>query len=540
MLKLKPRYTRTPNWYVEFKDHLDIARRLPATADRSESETVGRMIERLVSCRIAHEAPTGDLAAWLESCPPSMLKRLVRMDLVDGRRLAAGQPLSEHVAAYKQWMLDKGRNRKHVATTIYRIESVIDAAGVKYWGRLTPEGIEQALAELQSKRGLTVQSRNAYLTSFKSFCTYMVRTAKASRSPATGVEPLPVEEVEYRRALTADEASRLVAAAAQGPARGNASSTGARAWHLTGLERALLYSVALQTGFRAGALRRLRVCDFKLDGKSPSVTLPGAQATKNKRTMTQALQPRTAETLRRIFAGKLPEAPAFRMPPDGMAELVREDLARARADWIKEGKTPQERAERARSTFLAETDEEGRRVDFHSLRTTTGTLLALLDVPRAVTTRVMGHASYTTTDRYYNRIDRGQRRSAVDLLPDLAPSIEHLAATGTDGTAQDFGRPIDRPPCGNMTKHDDEKPAMMQTRKDLNPHSNHVSGDLVSPGPVAELADAADLKSAGPNRAVWVRVPPGSPFRPAHRQSLSFRAHLMNTRNEKADVQRMI
>lgn len=35
-------------WYVEFRDHLERIKRLPAFTDKAQSEAFGRKIERLV------------------------------------------------------------------------------------------------------------------------------------------------------------------------------------------------------------------------------------------------------------------------------------------------------------------------------------------------------------------------------------------------------------------------------------------------------------------------------------------------------------
>ena len=47
----------TPKWYIEFKDHHDLARRLAGTVDKSSTAHMARQIERLVSCRISRAEP---------------------------------------------------------------------------------------------------------------------------------------------------------------------------------------------------------------------------------------------------------------------------------------------------------------------------------------------------------------------------------------------------------------------------------------------------------------------------------------------------
>ena len=450
---------KTAKWYVEFKDHHDLVRPLPSTTDKAGTEQIGRFIEKLVACRIAGAELPRDLATWLESLPQSFVNRLVKLDLLDSRRLAAGQPLSDHVAAYRAWLEGKRRNPKHVALTIRRVERVIETASAAYWSSLTPEAVENALRRIQKERGLSNNTRNKYLTAATSFCNFMVKEGRAATSPAAGIEAIEVEDSEYRRALEPEEAQRLIAAAAAGPDQSGLDRKSNHRWYMTGPERALLYSVGLQTGFRAGALRRLKVSDFDLEGESPSVRLKGLRATKNKKDMVQVLQPQTAAALRQLFTKKLPDSPAFGMPSETkLAAVLRSDLEAARAAWIEEGETPEERAKRAQSGFLAAEDEDGRRVDFHALRTTTGTMLALLDVPRAVTQRIMGHSNYATTDKYYTRVNQDERRSVIDKLPDLSPQTDVIVATGTDPADCLADWNTDRKACGRMRTHEDERP----------------------------------------------------------------------------------
>lgn len=436
-----------PKWYLEFKDQHDIVRRLPGTTDKASTARIGDRIERLVNCRISREEPGRDLAAWIESLPPSMVQRLAKLNLVDARRIAAGVPLLTHLADFEADLQRRGRSPKHVALTMSRASRVVKQSRAAYWSDLTPEKIERALSAVQAESGVSDKTRNAYLTAVRMFCNWMIspKVRRAATSPAEAVDTLAVELSEYRRALTIDELRRLIAAAAEGPDQSTRDRRGGVAWVMTGPERACLYSVACQTGLRASSLRRLRVADFDLDAEQPLVRARGKAATKTKRDMAQPIQPHTAALLRVMLASRLPESPAFDVPHE-TAAMLRADLVAARASWIAEAPTPDERAKRAQSGFLAEQDEEGRRVDFHALRTTTGTLLALADVPRAVTQRIMGHSSYKTTDRFYTRPSRDAGRSAVEQLPDLTPQV----ATGTDGAVRDAVRI----PSARMTAHD--------------------------------------------------------------------------------------
>jgi len=82
-------------------------------------------------------------------------------------------------------------------------------------------------------------------------------------------------------------------------------------------------------------------------------------------------------------------------------------------------------------------DDSGRYADFHSLRHTTGSLLAASGVHPKVAQSIMRHSDINLTLGRYSHVFKGQESDAVAGLPDLSqPSIEkqRAAKTGTDDT----------------------------------------------------------------------------------------------------------
>ena len=81
-------------------------------------------------------------------------------------------------------------------------------------------------------------------------------------------------------------------------------------------------------------------------------------------------------------------------------------------------------------------DESDRVVDFHSLRHTTGSLLAAAGVNPKVAQTILRHSDINLTMSRYTHVFRGQESEAVGKLPDLGkPSekAEQARATGTEG-----------------------------------------------------------------------------------------------------------
>src|SRR5262249_55331126 len=84
--------------------------------------------------------------------------------------------------------------------------------------------------------------------------------------PLAGMD-LPSQETKNcRRALSADELAALLAATEHSPKEFR---------HLTGPDRAVIYLVAVATGYRAGELAKLTPANFDLDADVPVVRLKG-------------------------------------------------------------------------------------------------------------------------------------------------------------------------------------------------------------------------------------------------------------------------
>ncbi len=77
-------------------------------------------------------------------------------------------------------------------------------------------------------------------------------------------------------------------------------------------------------------------------------------------------------------------------------------------------------------------DADGRVVDFHALRTTYGTELALQGVAPQLAQRLMRHGDYRTTLQHYTVLGLADTAVALENLPTIgAPIDEQRRATGT-------------------------------------------------------------------------------------------------------------
>ncbi len=416
---------QSEKFYAVFVDYSEALRRLPLFSDRKASEEAARKIDKLNQRRAAGDTLPPELTRFVESLPASIRDRLAEWGIIDPARVAAAKPLQEHVTDWEASLLAKGNTERHAELVASRARKIFDACGFVYWSDISASKLQSELAEMRKgERGIAAQTHNFYLQAAKQFCRWMVRDGRATESPLAHLQGLNVktDRRRDRRPLSAEEIRRLLAAA---------SSVGVR-HGMSGPERALLYRLAVETGLRAGEIRSLTRASFDLDSSTPTVTIEAAYA-KNRRRDTLPLRSDTAALLRQHLSDKLPSAPAFKVPSRRqVASMIRADLADARKAWLEEAVTPQERAEREASAFLAYRDDAGRVADFHALRHTFISNLAAGGVHPKTAQALARHSTITLTMDRYSHVYRGELASALDVLPDLsAPLTGRTAATGT-------------------------------------------------------------------------------------------------------------
>ena len=192
-----------------------------------------------------------------------------------------------------------------------------------------------------------------------------------------------------------------------------ATKAAGKRFSIKGYERALLYRLAAESGLRADELRSLKVSSFDFKNRIVSVK---SGCTKNKKEVIMPLRPNTAAELKDFFKGKMPNIKAF--------GGTRKQLTKRTSDMIKAD---------LEDAGIPYVDDAERYADFHSLRHTTGSLLAASGVHPKVAQSIMRHSDINLTMSLYTHTLRGQESEAIENLPDLSlPSKEKQKATGTD------------------------------------------------------------------------------------------------------------
>ncbi|MBI3832502.1 MAG: tyrosine-type recombinase/integrase [Planctomycetes bacterium] len=401
----KGRTRESAKWYGEFRDHAQQVRRMPLLTDKAASGEAGRKIERLVALRASGDVPDLDLSRWLMSCPQQITKLLVEWRLVDATRIAATKTLADHLEDYETDLASDGNTPKHAALTHFRAKRVMDGCRFRFQSDVNRDEVKAYLSKLRKAGTIGAKTYNYYVRDLKAFCKWLVRSSRARENPLEHLESLGAKTIAQdpsakRRAFTTDEIRKLLEATIREPTR----------YGMSGLERSLVYRLAVETGLRASETASLTRVSFRLDDKRPAVFVAGS-ATKNAQSADLPIRTKTAELLRGHLKLKLPTAKAFAMPPvTDTARMIRADLAAA---------------------GIVEPEGSAYVLDFHTLRHTFVTMLAASGVHPKVAQDLARHSDINLTLSRYSHTVLEQRGEAVDRLPDFDKPADSEGKTGT-------------------------------------------------------------------------------------------------------------
>jgi integrase/recombinase XerD len=308
-----------PNWSVSWNDASGRRRlRSTGTTDRKLAERIASRIEET--------------------------ELLAREGFVDPRaeRFAIGArtPLLEHVEKFVTYLRDKGSTESHAKDRASQLQRLLAVMKVERVAQITPAKVQSGLAELRRTRDLSATTVNRHMVALKGLTRWLVREGLLPSDPIVGLSKLnqDADRRHVRRALTQVEAAALVAAAERGP----------KLLGLEGRDRAMLYGLALGTGFRASELASLTPESFKLD-HDPPVVIARAGYTKNRTEAVQPIRRDLAELVRGWLQGKVAGQPVFKVKSLHWRtwKMMKVDL---------------------KAAGVAPVDEDGRVADFHALR----------------------------------------------------------------------------------------------------------------------------------------------------------------------------
>jgi integrase len=319
------------------------------------------------------------------------------------------KPLAGHLEDFSQYLLAKGCTDKHAQQTTQQVGRMIELAKAVRISGLSLSRFVSAAKALREE-GWGIETVNHYIRSVKSFSAWLWRDGRSREHHLVHLATSNPDgdRRHVRRALTPDEAARVVQTAEFGPEVGN----------LSGPDRAMLYALALGTGLRAEELRSLTPERFNLDANPPTVTALAAY-TKNGKEAVQPLALNLADRLRPWLALKVPGKSVFEGMTAHTAQMLRTDLEAAGIPY----------------------EVDSRVADFHSLRGCYISYLVSSGASVKTCQTLARHSTPSLTIGIYAKASLHDITGAVQALPDLTPNFSHseaavLKATGTDGATR--------------------------------------------------------------------------------------------------------
>ncbi len=330
-----------------------------------------------------------------------LLARLQRKaaGLIDPAIESAGLPIRVVIARFARHLRGLRRTPKHIRLSIVRINALCERGEIAKLADVNEPNVSKALRSL-SAAGRAPKTLNDHRASLYGLCQWAVKVERLiDRNPLETVSKAEPngDAGKKRRALTTDEATRLLRAARRG--------------------RSLVYRSALLTGLRWGELEALQWSDLDLGAENPAIALRAA-TTKARRADTVLLQ---ADLATRLKAAR----PHFARPSDRVFKTMPKYETFIR-DCVDAGIVTLD--ENGRQV----PDDRGRTVDRHALRTTFCTWLSMSGASPRTAQMLARHTDIRLTMRTYTDPRLLDGRSAIDAMPVLA---EPQKATGTDGKA---------------------------------------------------------------------------------------------------------
>ena len=292
------------------------------------------------------------------------------------------RPLAEMIEEFIAEKSQLGRAESYTRILAGRLAKLAEQCA---W-RTLRDVSAQGFMEWRARREDSPKTLNEYLLGVRGLLEWAGKRYRLPRLPnLDGVEMIDERgrETFERRALTPREARKLLEVAPPG--------------------RRLIYVLALSTGLRRAELDSLVWGDVHLDSEAPYLRVR-ATYTKNRKDAFLPLIPQAAQILR---AARPPHAAVDRPVLPGGVPRNRRALRR---DMEAAG--------------IAVMDANGRKFDFHALRTTACTFLLQSGEPPRIVQEIMRHSDIRLTTKNYADMSRAPLREAMQPLGRLLSGAE--------------------------------------------------------------------------------------------------------------------
>ncbi len=399
---------KSKKWWGKYRDSLQQVRRVPLATDKAAAQAM--LNDRVTKAERK--------AAGLSTGFDEHHKR----------------PIIEHVKDFAQYLRDKGSTKDHVERTECQVRSVLADAKVAKITEISASRVQAYLGKLR-REDYGIATVNHYLRAIKMFTRWLVRDRRTNddRLVHLSIMNPDSDRRRVRRPLLPDEFEWLLRVTGEGPAEQK----------LSGPDRAMLYLIGCYTGFRRNEIYSVCPASFEFDSDPATLTVRAGYS-KRRREDLIPLRADLAIRIRDWIASKSLPSPLdtlFPARPERTAEMLREDMTRARTAWIEKAKDDKEKQAREESQFLRHADASGRVVDFHALRMTFITNLSRSGVMPKTAQVLARHSTINLTMNTYTMISVNDQAIAVETLPPipLAGKASEARPVGVTGPDRSIG-----------------------------------------------------------------------------------------------------
>ena len=381
-------------WYIQYKDQNGQWKRVAGFSDKEATNQLAAKLERSVERKHA--------------------------GLSDPLDVHTQRPLAEHLEEFRTYLAGKNNSPKHVDQTCGRIQRLFDGCNFEYWKDISASGVVTWLSAERAADRFGIKTSNYYQAAAKEFCSWMVKDGRASTSPLAHLSAInaKADVRRKRRALTDEEFEWLIRAALNGPP----------VQCVEGTDRAMLYMVAVWTGYRRNELASITRGSLDFESSSPTASVTAAYS-KRRRDDTIPLHAEVAERLQAWLANKEllhPSTPIFPLKTAGgrlrrTSKMMELDLKAARAEWIAAAKDVEERTRRESSDFLQYCNDDGSFADFHANRHTFISKLVKTGVGVKLAQVLARHSTPELTMNVYSHVDASDQSEAINKMDGPPP-----------------------------------------------------------------------------------------------------------------------
>jgi len=312
-------------------------------------------------------------------------------------RTASQTPLATHLSDYVADLQAVKRDGQYIYELKNRVRRLMRECG---WSQIKDISSD-SFQTWRTKQTLAAKTINEYLISISSLLNWMEKHDRIDKNPLRHVQKVQVngEQRRPRRAFTHAEFERLLAVSE---------------------ESRSVYVTAVFTGLRRSELAAVEWDDVHLDASQPFISAR-ASTTKNHKQAVIGLHPDVVAELRKLQAKRSSRAngPVFAgIMPD--MDTFKADLKAADIEFV---------------------NAKGQYADFHSLRHTLATNLALAGTAPRVAMEIMRHSDMRLTSKTYTDTGLLPVSDAVSKLPSFSKDSQIDSQTLTR-TGHDLSAPV--------------------------------------------------------------------------------------------------